>query len=82
MTSVTVIALLKLYNFAVPSLLIFLHYFLFRCAKPLDVIAIDHLPSVLPRESSQRFANKMTPYLLRLGDVSIYNNSLLILSVI
>lgn len=72
MTSVTVIALLKLYNFAVPSLLIFLHYFPFRCAKPLDVIAIDHLPSVLPRESSQRFANKMTPYLLKLGDVSIY----------
>lgn len=36
------------------------------CSKPLDVVAIDHLPSVLPRESSERFASKMTPYLMKL----------------
>lgn len=46
-----------------------------RCAKPLDVIAIDHLPSVLPCESSQRFANKMTPYLLKLGDDPVWNRT-------
>lgn len=39
---------------------------LFNSSKPVDVSAIDHLPSVLPRESSERFANKMTPYLLKL----------------
>ena len=45
-------------------------YILFNsCSKPLDVVAIDHLPSVLPRESSERFASKMTPYLLKLVEV-------------
>jgi len=39
------------------------------CSKPLDVVAIDHLPSVLPRESSEKFANKMTPYLMKLVEV-------------
>ena len=41
----------------------------FSSSKPVDVSAIDHLPSVLPRESSERFANKMTPYLLKLDKV-------------
>ena len=42
----------------------------FSSCRPVDVCAIDHLPSVLPRESSERFANKMTPYLLRFDEVS------------
>lgn len=46
-----------------------------RSGKKLDVIAIDHLPSVLPRESSQRFAKKMTPYLLRLSDDPVWNRT-------
>ena len=41
----------------------------FSSSKPVDVSAIDHLPSVLPRESSERFANKMTSYLLKLDKV-------------
>ncbi|MEM8774749.1 MAG: saccharopine dehydrogenase [Pseudomonadota bacterium] len=31
---------------------------------PLDVMAIDNLPSLLPRESSQDFADQLLPYLL------------------
>lgn len=33
---------------------------------PLDVIAIDHLPSLLPRESSQDFSNQLLPHLREL----------------
>lgn len=42
------------------------------CSKPLDVVAIDHLPSVLPRESSERFASKMTPYLMKLVEDPVW----------
>ena len=48
---------------------IFLCSVFFSSSRPLDVLAIDHLPSVLPRESSERFANKMTPYLEELVEV-------------
>ena len=41
----------------------------FSSSRPVDVSAIDHLPSVLPRESSEQFANKMTSYLLKLDKV-------------
>jgi alanine dehydrogenase len=34
----------------------------------LDVIAIDHLPSLLPRESSEDFSAQLLPVLLQLGD--------------
>lgn len=37
---------------------------------PLDVTAIDNLPSMLPVESSQDFAKKLLPSLLTLGDLS------------
>ena len=37
--------------------------------KPLDVVAIDHFPSLLPRESSTRFADDSTPHLLKLTQV-------------
>ena len=37
---------------------------------PLDVTAIDNLPSLLPRESSEDFAAQLLPSLLGLGDLS------------
>ena len=33
-------------------------------AKPVFLIAIDHLPSLLPRESSEDFCDQLMPYLL------------------
>ncbi len=37
-------------------------------ATALDVIAIDNLPSLLPREASVNFSHDLTPHLLDLGD--------------
>lgn len=34
--------------------------------KPLDLVAIDHLPSLLPRESSEDFCEQLLPHLLDL----------------
>jgi saccharopine dehydrogenase (NAD+, L-lysine-forming) len=36
--------------------------------KSIDLIAIDNLPSLLPRESSEEFAGLMLPELKRLKD--------------
>jgi saccharopine dehydrogenase (NAD+, L-lysine-forming) len=36
--------------------------------KPLQVISIDHLPSLLPREASEAFSKDLLPYLLQLKD--------------
>ncbi|MCC7072488.1 MAG: saccharopine dehydrogenase [Deltaproteobacteria bacterium] len=36
----------------------------------LDVVAIDHLPSLLPRESSEDFAEQLLPHLLELAQGS------------
>ncbi|NND93023.1 MAG: saccharopine dehydrogenase [Granulosicoccus sp.] len=38
-------------------------------APALDLIAIDHLPSLLPRESSEDFANQLLPHLLTLNQL-------------
>ena len=38
-------------------------------APPLDVMAIDNLPSILPVESSEDFAAQLLPALLTLGDM-------------
>ena len=38
-------------------------------APPLDVMAIDNLPSLLPRESSQDFAQQLLPALLTLDNL-------------
>jgi saccharopine dehydrogenase (NAD+, L-lysine-forming) len=38
-------------------------------APPLDVMAIDNLPSMLPRESSQDYANQLLPVLSELDGV-------------
>eukprot|EP00126_Sphaerothecum_destruens_P015012 Sdes_comp8914_c0_seq1m323 len=37
--------------------------------RPLDVITIDHLPSLLPVESSERFASDLLPTLLELKNL-------------
>lgn len=44
--------------------------FCVRSAGPaLDVSTIDHLPTLLPRESSDRFCNDLMPTIRALGDV-------------
>lgn len=37
-------------------------------SAPLEVIAIDNLPSLLPREASEGFSADLTPHLLGLGE--------------
>ena len=36
--------------------------------NPLHLIAIDHLPSLLPRESSEDYGEQLLPFLATLGD--------------
>ena len=36
---------------------------------PLDVVAVDNLPSLLPRESSQDYAGQLLPVLQKLDDI-------------
>ncbi len=38
--------------------------------NPLDLIAIDHLPSLLPVESSEDFCQQLLPHLLQLNDLN------------
>ncbi|XP_022794882.1 saccharopine dehydrogenase [NAD(+), L-lysine-forming]-like [Stylophora pistillata] len=40
--------------------------------KLLDVIAIDHLPSLLPQDSSDKYAAKLLPFLFKLPEASTY----------
>ena len=49
----------KLTNWATPAARV-------ASAPPLDVIAIDNLPSLLPLESSEDFARQLLPFLLEL----------------
>jgi saccharopine dehydrogenase (NAD+, L-lysine-forming) len=37
-------------------------------SPPLEVIAIDNLPSLLPREASEGFSADLTPHLLGLAE--------------
>ena len=37
--------------------------------RPLDVVAIDNLPSLLPAEASTAFSAELAPHLLALGDL-------------
>ncbi|MBX2883708.1 MAG: saccharopine dehydrogenase [Granulosicoccus sp.] len=39
-------------------------------ARPLDLIAIDHLPSMLPKESTDDYVSQLAPYLLTLDKLS------------
>lgn len=41
----------------------------FHPARPLDVTAIDNLPSILPLESSEDYAAQLLPHLLALPDI-------------
>ncbi|KAL0481985.1 saccharopine dehydrogenase LYS, partial [Acrasis kona] len=43
--------------------------------KPLDVIAIDHLPSLTPRESSQDFSSQLSRHLVDLSRVDFSTES-------
>jgi hypothetical protein len=38
-----------------------------RADDTVDVVAIDHLPTLLPREASDRFANDLLPSFLALA---------------
>lgn len=42
----------------------------------LDIVAIDHLPSLLPRESSEKYASKLAPYLSLLPKVGLCSMTL------
>ncbi|MBS1301917.1 saccharopine dehydrogenase [Loktanella sp. SALINAS62] len=43
-----------------------------HAAPPLDVTAIDNLPSLMPLESSQDFADQLLPHLLTLPDGDVW----------
>jgi saccharopine dehydrogenase (NAD+, L-lysine-forming) len=43
---------------------------LIEAPRPLDIIAIDHLPSMLPVEASEDFSRQLLPHLLQLDDAS------------
>lgn len=43
--------------------------------NPVDVIAIDHLPTLNPRESSEGFANDLLPHLLVLGKSPVWTRA-------
>ncbi|WP_051785672.1 Rossmann-fold NAD(P)-binding domain-containing protein [Endozoicomonas numazuensis] len=42
---------------------------LINADNPLDLIALDHLPSLLPVESSEDFCRQLLPYLLQLDNL-------------
>eukprot|EP01135_Chromosphaera_perkinsii_P012198 Nk52_evm17s2612 gene=Nk52_evmTU17s2612 len=39
-------------------------------ALPLDIVTIDHLPTMLPKESSERYVNDLLPCLRSLGGIA------------
>eukprot|EP00128_Syssomonas_multiformis_P014574 Colp12_sorted_trinity150504_noHs@2794 len=41
-----------------------------KTQPPVDVVAIDHLPTLLPRESSERYAQDLLPTMLELKNIS------------
>jgi saccharopine dehydrogenase (NAD+, L-lysine-forming) len=45
--------------------------------NPLGIVAIDNLPSILPRESSLDFSSQLFPFLLDLGESNIPVNKAL-----
>eukprot|EP01129_Flabellula_baltica_P009114 TRINITY_DN3668_c0_g1_i1.p1 TRINITY_DN3668_c0_g1~~TRINITY_DN3668_c0_g1_i1.p1 ORF type:complete len:391 (-),score=85.33 TRINITY_DN3668_c0_g1_i1:17-1189(-) len=44
--------------------------------NPLDVVAIDYLPTLIPRESSEQFGDKLLPHLLQFDNTSVWQNAL------
>jgi len=47
-----------------------------RVAPGLDVIAIDHLPSLVPRESSKEFVDSLLPHLLEFPNTPVWTGAL------
>jgi saccharopine dehydrogenase (NAD+, L-lysine-forming) len=47
-----------------------------RVARGLDVIAIDHLPSLVPRESSKEFVDSLLPHLLQFPNSPVWSGAL------
>lgn len=43
--------------------------------NPVDLIAIDHLPSLLPKESSEDFCEQLLPHLLQLGNSLVWQKT-------
>jgi len=43
--------------------------------ETLDIIAIDHLPSVIPSESSKEFSNALLPHLSVIGDSPVWRRA-------
>ena len=53
-------------------------YPIYICRGDVDVIAIDHLPTLLPREASDMFARDLLPSLLALDkrhDSAVWNDA-------
>lgn len=47
-----------------------------RVAPGLDVIAIDHLPSLVPSESSKEFVDALLPHLLQFPNSPVWDGAL------
>ena len=45
-------------------------------SQPVDVVSIDHLPSLVPLESSLEFATDLFPHLLAFGNSPVWQNAL------
>jgi len=43
--------------------------------KPLDIIAIDHLPSLVPFESSKEFATMLIPHLIQCDQTNVWHRA-------
>jgi len=43
---------------------------------PVDVIAIDHLPSLVPFESSKEFAEQLFPHLIKFNQTDVWSRAL------
>jgi saccharopine dehydrogenase (NAD+, L-lysine forming) len=44
--------------------------------NPVDIIAIDHLPSLVPLESSREFAGLMLPHLVDFNKTPVWHRAL------
>jgi len=44
--------------------------------NPVDVIAIDYLPTLVPKESSEQFGDKLLPHVLQFDHTSVWLDAL------
>lgn len=47
----------------------------FYDAKHVDILAVDNLPSILPKESSMDFSSQLTPHLIELMDKGVQEDN-------